>query len=64
MHLLEGISDGEWEKFYGRCIVKNQPTQLEKNWQMFFFFLLYLFGPPCSSKIPVSTKFEFFGFLN
>lgn len=57
MHLLQGISDGEWDKFYGRSIVINQPTQLEKNWQVFFYSL---FQPPSSSKIPVSTEFELF----
>lgn len=30
MDLLEGISDGEWDKFYGRGIVLDPPIQWEK----------------------------------
>lgn len=59
MPLLKGISDGEWDKFYGRDIVINQLTQLEKNWQMFFFTVSLLTSFQ-NSKILVSTKFELF----
>lgn len=62
MHLLEGISDGEWNKFYGRGIVVDQPIQLEKNWQMVFLCLWWgeitFHFSNSNNRIPISTKFE------